>query len=75
LQGNKPYTVDLTKTKGRGEFRCPKCGVKISPDDETNEAYTILESVMGGDYLEKVILQCNKCKSEIHLTGFHALKS
>jgi len=53
--------------------KCPKCGIKISPDDKTENAYTILKSVMKGDRLEKIILQCNRCKSQIHLTGFHLL--
>lgn len=69
----KFYTIDMTKIKGKGEFECPKCGIKISPDDETEDVYMILESVMKGDCLEKMILQCNKCGSQIHLTGFHTL--
>jgi hypothetical protein len=67
------YTVDLTSIDGNGDFNCPKCGVKISPDDETENLYTILETVMNGDHLEKVILQCNKCQSQIYLTGFQLL--
>jgi uncharacterized protein with PIN domain len=63
----------LTKTKGKGDIKCPECGIKISPDDETEEAYTILETVMKEGNLEKIALQCNKCQSQIHLTGFHLL--
>jgi hypothetical protein len=70
LQEIKFFTVDLTKIRGRGEFGCPKCGIKISPDDKTEDAYTILEPVMKGDSLEKIILQCNRCQSQLHLTGF-----
>jgi len=73
LQRVKLYTIDLTKIKGRGEFRCPKCGIRISPDDETEDAYTILETVMKGDCLDKIALQCNKCGSHIYLTGFSFL--
>jgi hypothetical protein len=69
----KFYTVDLTKVKGSGKLRCPRCRVEISPDDETECAYTILEPVMKGEYLEKVILKCNGCGSQIHLTGFDLL--
>ena len=69
------YTIDLAKTKGKGELRCPKCKIAISPDDETEEVYTVLEPVMKGDCLEKVILQCNKCGSRIHLEGFNCLKN
>jgi len=73
LQRIKFYTIDLTRIMGRGEIRCPKCETEISPDDKTEIVYTILEPVMRGENLEKVILQCNKCGSQIHLTGFHAL--
>ena len=65
--------IDLTKIKGRGEFRCPKCRIEISPDDGKEDAYTILEPVMKKDSLEKIILKCNKCESQIQLIGFHLL--
>jgi len=73
LQRIKSYTIDLAKIKGRGEFKCPNCGIEISPDDETESTYTILEPVTKGNCLEKITLQCNKCGSQIHLTGFHIL--
>ena len=73
MQEIKFFTVDLTKIRGIGEFECPKCRIKISPDDKTENAYTILEPVMKGDSLEELILQCNKCRSQIHLTGFNTL--
>lgn len=73
MQRIKLYTIDLTRSKRRGEFKCPKCGIEISPDDETEDVYTIMEPVMKGDYLEKIILQCNGCGSQIHLVGFHVL--
>jgi phage terminase large subunit GpA-like protein len=59
--------------KGSGEFRCPKCGAEVSPDDETENVYVVLETVMKGDCLERIILQCNKCGAQIHLIGFHFL--
>ena len=61
--------IDLTKIEGDGAFPCPKCGAIISPDDETESVYTILETKFKGDSLEKLIIQC-KCGSEIHLAGF-----
>jgi len=67
------YTIDLTKIEGSGDFKCPKCGIKISPDDRTEEVYTILKALMKADSLEKIILQCNRCKSQIYLTGFSVL--
>jgi len=66
----KLYVVDLTKLTGSGDFPCPKCGKVISPDDEKEESYTILEPVVKNDELVEIILQCNYCKSTIKLTGF-----
>ena len=74
LQTVKYFTIDLTKIKGSGKLECPKCKIKISPDDRTEAAYTILEPIMKGECLEKIVLQCNSCRSQIHLTGFHLLK-
>jgi uncharacterized protein with PIN domain len=73
LQGPKFFTIDLTKISGRGEIKCPKCGVKISPDDKTEKTYTIIETIMRDESLDKIALQCNKCQSQIYLTGFHLL--
>lgn len=64
------YTIDLMKIEGDGAFPCPKCGVMISPDDETEEVYQILETKVKGDELSELILICNKCKSTIRLVGF-----
>lgn len=64
------YTIDLTKIDGDGAFPCPKCGVIISPDDETEEVYTIAETKVKDDELVELVLKCNKCGSKIRLTGF-----
>ena len=73
MQRTKCYTIDLTKIGGRGEFECPKCRIKISPDDTTEKAYTILKTATEADRLERIILQCNKCGSQIRLIGFDFL--
>lgn len=65
------YVVDLTKINGDGDFQCPYCGVVISPEDETENTYVIKETKMkSSDDLEKLVIQCNKCGSIIHITGF-----
>jgi DNA-directed RNA polymerase subunit RPC12/RpoP len=71
---NKSFLIDLSKTKGSGDFRCPRCGTKISPDDKSEDVYTILEPVMKEDRLEEIILQCNRCGSKIYLIGFRAME-
>jgi hypothetical protein len=63
------YEIDLTKTDRTGAFPCPKCGAVISPADESQNVYSIVETKLKGRTLEKLIIQC-KCGSEIHLVGF-----
>jgi hypothetical protein len=46
----------------------------ISPEDETEDIYTVLDTKMNGagadTYLEELTIQCKKCGSQIHLVGF-----
>jgi predicted RNA-binding Zn-ribbon protein involved in translation (DUF1610 family) len=64
------YKVNLTQIDGEGDFACPSCGTVISPDDETESIYTIVETKMKRDELEELIIRCNGCESQIHLVGF-----
>ena len=74
LKQIESYTVDLAEISGSGEFGCPRCGIEISPDDRTENVYTILEVVKKGDHLERMILRCNRCTVQLHLVGFHLLR-
>lgn len=67
------YELDLTRIQGNGDFPCPKCGIIISPDNETDEVYCILKIKERNKILEEVIMQCNKCATKIRLTGFSIL--
>ena len=72
----KPISVaelDLTKIDGNGDFPCPCCGVTISPEDDSENVYIILEEKITDDILEEMVIQCNKCSCRIRLTGFSAL--
>jgi predicted RNA-binding Zn-ribbon protein involved in translation (DUF1610 family) len=66
------YTIDLTKIDGDGAFSCPKCGTLISPEDETEETYHIVETKVKDDELAELVLSCKKCGSTIKLVGFLA---
>lgn len=68
------YKIDLTKIDGNGDFCCPKCGSKISPEDETEKVYCILDINVNRHGLEEVEILCNNCSSHIHLTGFSLLE-
>ncbi len=69
---NMPYTIDLTKIEGDGSFPCPKCGAVISPEDESEEAYKIINTKVYNAQLVELIVTCVSCGSTIVLTGFEA---
>lgn len=68
------HILDLNKIDGEGDFSCPHCGVVISPEDSTEEKYSILEPKVNSNGLEEVEILCNCCGSHIHLTGFSFLQ-
>ena len=64
------YTINLVSIEGDGSFACPKCGMKISPDDESEENYKIVDTKVVNDELAELIVACGKCGSVIRITGF-----
>jgi predicted RNA-binding Zn-ribbon protein involved in translation (DUF1610 family) len=75
LKQTPAYKVDLTKIDGNGNFSCPRCGTIISPDDCTEQAYSILGTKVNKQGLEELVIRCNKCESQLHLTGFSLLQT
>jgi hypothetical protein len=67
------YRVDLNEIDGDGDFPCPKCQVMISPDDETEEVYRVLDILENEDGLENIVIRCNNCHCTIRLEGFSVL--
>jgi hypothetical protein len=65
------YQVNLAELQGEGDFLCPSCGVVISPEDETEDVYIILDTKVRGEDLEELVIQCNHCKNKIRLVGFN----
>ena len=70
MQQQIVYLVDLLHMHGTGGFSCPKCGLMLSPDDETEENYCILEPIMKDNELDELVIRCQRCQSTIRLTGF-----
>jgi predicted RNA-binding Zn-ribbon protein involved in translation (DUF1610 family) len=64
------YTIDLTQIDGEGSFPCPKCGTVISPEDESEEVYKIVDTKITNDELVELVIMCGECGSNIKLTGF-----
>jgi len=69
------YVVDLTKVEGDGDIPCPKCGTMLSPNDTSEESYTVVDVKSDGDDLmDEMVVQCLRCGSEIRLVGFAELR-
>ncbi|MFH0896843.1 MAG: hypothetical protein V1850_02185 [Candidatus Bathyarchaeota archaeon] len=64
------YAVDLIKIDGEGDFLCPRCRMNISPEDETEDTYSMLGFHLENSALKEVVIACKKCRSIIHLRGF-----
>jgi ribosomal protein S27AE len=73
LKQDHEYIVDLLAVEGDGSFACPKCGMLISPEDKTEENYTILNTKVVNDELVELVVSCGKCGITIKLTGFQQL--
>jgi len=74
MRQKQAYVLDLTKIDGNGDFSCPRCGTAMSPDDFTEEAYSILETKVNSVGLEELVIRCNRCASQLRLTGFPLLQ-
>jgi len=70
------FRIDLNNIEGSGDFPCPSCGVIISPDDDSEKTYKIIniETYEDGS-LKTLTLLCKKCSATIILNGFEALNS
>jgi predicted RNA-binding Zn-ribbon protein involved in translation (DUF1610 family) len=64
------YKIDISTIDGDGTFQCPRCGKAISPDDESEENYRIVDTEVVNGELSRLIITCRKCGSAITLTGF-----
>lgn len=64
------FTIDLTTIEGDGSFPCPKCGTAISPEDESEEVYKIIDTKVVNNELVELLVKCRSCRSTIKLNGF-----
>jgi predicted RNA-binding Zn-ribbon protein involved in translation (DUF1610 family) len=64
------YTINLAIIEGDGSFPCPKCGMVISPEDESEENYRIVDTKVVNDKLAELVIVCGKCGSAMKLAGF-----
>jgi len=69
-KNHSSYSINLVAMEGDGSFPCPKCGMPISPEDDTEENYKVINTKVVNDELAELIISCGKCGSTIKLTGF-----
>ncbi len=62
--------INLAELEGEGSFACPKCGTMISPDDESEEVYKIVDTKVVNDELVELVISCATCRTTIKLIGF-----
>ena len=74
MKRKQVYVLDLAKMEGEGDFSCPGCGTTISPDDCSEETFSIQETKVNNKGLEELVITCNTCGSQLHLTGFSLLE-
>jgi hypothetical protein len=70
LKKPKIQSIDLNSLDGEGSFACPNCGTRISPDDESDESYKILDTKVVGVELVELLISCGTCGMRLKLTGF-----
>ena len=69
-QKGASYSIDLIAINGDGSFPCPKCGMTISPEDETEENYKVIDTKVVNNELAELVVECGKCGTTIKITGF-----
>ena len=63
-------TINLAQIDGDGSFPCPKCGTIISPEDETEKVYKIVDTKIVNDELVELVIVCENCRTQVKLIGF-----
>jgi len=64
------FTIDLMTIEGDGSFPCPKCATVISPEDESEKVYKVVDTKVVNNELVELDVMCRNCRSTIKLYGF-----
>ena len=70
MKNKVQHKIDLTQIDGDGAFPCPKCATMISPEDESESVYKIVDTRVSNNELVELTIKCNNCKTNMKLTGF-----
>jgi len=57
--------IGLSDLDDTASFHCPNCGSRISPDDETEDVYSIIDHISDGN-LQAVMISC-QCSQQVVL--------
>jgi DNA-directed RNA polymerase subunit RPC12/RpoP len=68
------YLVNSSSIEEDGSFNCTKCGLKISPEDETSENYEIIDTKIYNGEIAELVITCGRCGSKLKLTGFQQIE-
>ncbi|HUU89425.1 MAG TPA: hypothetical protein VMX17_16955 [Candidatus Glassbacteria bacterium] len=70
MKNKVQHKIDLAQIDGDGAFPCPKCATMISPEDESESVYKIVDTKVSNNELVELTIKCNNCKTNMKLTGF-----
>jgi DNA-directed RNA polymerase subunit RPC12/RpoP len=68
------YIVNSSSIEEDGSFNCTKCGLKISPEDETSENYEIIDTKIYNGEIAELVITCGRCRSKLKLIGFQQIE-
>ncbi|MBK5133308.1 MAG: hypothetical protein KGD70_15695 [Candidatus Lokiarchaeota archaeon] len=70
MKNKVQHKIDLKQINGDGAFPCPECATMISPEDESESVYKIVNTKVSNNELVELTIKCNNCKTNMKLTGF-----
>jgi len=66
--------IDLTKIEGNEDFPYPNRRVTISPEDQIESVYSVLEAKIQNMSLEELVIASNECVIDVRFVGFLSIR-
>ncbi|MDH5266856.1 MAG: hypothetical protein OEW62_04165 [Candidatus Bathyarchaeota archaeon] len=70
----QPRMIDLTKIEGNEDFPYPNRRVTISPEDQIESVYSVLEAKIQNMSLEELVIASNECVIDVRFVGFLSIR-
>jgi hypothetical protein len=74
LKQIQPRTIDLTKIEGNEDFPYSNRRVTISPEDQIESVYSVLEAKIQNMSLEELVIASNECVIDVRFVGFLSIR-